>query len=180
MRSLSGLVAVAAITMVFLLASPARAERVCVPHGDCFTAECWAIPGGRRCRRVCPKRCYDDSSRYFVPGRRRDPEQASRYVAPQPPYHPYTEQPPFDAGPLLALLVVGFLIAVAIVGASQGTSIDSEIEEALQSAASARTLAREASNKVEEIDSVISSAEREAFASGRKAADKEWKDWTHE
>ena len=172
-----GLAAIA-ITVSFSLPSPAQAERVCVPNGDCYTAECWEIPDGRRCRRVCPRRCFDDTPRY-VPPRIPDPETASRYIAPQPSYRPFPDHPPFDDRPFRAFLVIGAILFLAFL-LTQSTSIDTAIAKAEKSAASARTLAREASSKVDEIDALISDAERDAFESGRKAADKEWKEWTRE
>lgn len=105
---------------VFADASPAHAG--CEVVG-CYTAECWAIPGGRRCRRVCQRRCWNDAPRYYAP-----PPQP-RYYAPTHQAVPQFNGIDIDPAGLAAAAVLAIVIIaiIAAIGASSDNSLNREI-----------------------------------------------------
>ena len=158
--------------IICMESSPARAERVCVTQ-ECWTAECRPIPGGRRCRRVCRRRCYDDAPHYIQP-RRPDPP-AYRYAQPQKHYTQPRVVPPID--PELAVLagialLVGFIAFIAHTFTRDTTA--KQIAEIEQSSRSLREEAQDEQSKTQAINDHITSAEADAFRQGQRRAEEDW------
>ena len=160
MRTLLITIAVA-MPVLLLDGATTTASARCQTVG-CFQECYWVGPGHRRCRERCHVRCWDDAPRYYAP----DPQP--QYYAPAHNGDP--------TGPLVLLLIIAGIIA-AIAGASTDTT-STEIAEIEQSTFDAYAEAEDAEDEARSITSYIADEEADAYERGRRAADREWKDYT--
>lgn len=152
MHKLLGATVLAALFGIVSVPAAAQPERVC-SEPECYAAGCWAVPGGRRCRRVCRRRCWTMPPRYVPPA----PQYVPRYLPPpepryQPPYVPPVHQPAalqFHHALLLlggaaALVVIIALITDATGRRRTALRIDADIQKTNELTAKLEAAARDA------------------------------------
>lgn len=128
--------------------------------------ECYRVPGGRVCRRVCSY----PQPRYVEPA-----YAAPHYVVPQRSYVPPVSGPSFppELAALLLLLGAGALIAF-LTQAISTASVRAASKATEQETLAARTLTDQADTAAQEIDAFVENSARAHFERGRAAADDEW------
>jgi hypothetical protein len=126
--------------------------------------ECWRVPGGRVCQKVCtpPPRAYV-------------PPQTYSYA---PPVHhdPQPSIPPEIVG--LGIIAVLAAVIAAIVSAASGHSTAREIAQIEGATLDTRAQAQDAEQRTHAISSYIASEEAAAFERGRRAAEREWEEYS--
>lgn len=158
----------AGLVLALIITSP-PARAACETVG-CYTAECWWIgPHTQRCRRVCQRRCWNDAPRYHAPAPSYSYAQAA-YADPGPAI------PPELVG--LGILAVVAAVIAAIVSAASGDSTAREIAQIERSTLDTRAQAYDAEQRTHGINAYIASEEAAAFERGRRAAEREWEEYS--
>jgi hypothetical protein len=160
---------VSAILLVTFIPMPTATAQHCLVIG-CWH-ECHPIPGGRRCREVCRRRCWHPPPQYDPPY---VPEPEYEPPAYEEPVRHYAPAPSPDGG-LIALGVLLVIILVIVAAASEGSDKVDEVhkatDKALASTDDAKSLAHRASATAKDIDRYIDQALKDAYARGRRGED---------
>ena len=130
-------------------------------HAYC-RCECWRVPGGRVCQKVCTP-----------PARPYVPRQTYSYAPPV--FHdPQPSIPPELVG--LGMIAIVAAVIGAIVSTASGRTAR-EIAQIEESTLGTRAQAQEAEQRTHAINSYIASEEADAYQRGRRAAEREWQEY---
>ncbi len=129
------------MVMTIGLFAPSAASQHCEVTG-CWT-ECHAVPGGRRCRNVCRRRCW-----HPPPPRYTAPQSAPSYRY-SPPAYTAAAPSPTDLAPLLLIVVsIALVVLIMSTASSSVPAVDEDVRGTEALTKKLEEAAREADERI--------------------------------